>query len=161
MQKYITYTTDICNGICWHFIQYCYCLPHLLAAIFHDDNKTREGKLVLVKGIYDSVLKVEDFIVDGCPGMTKHEKDALVKKMNLLAWNKTQVAREGCGVCRAADWKYADPELRAFVFSLYARPATTIYHLENVFNHLSTIIKRLRKNAKINRSMAATIIDAN
>ena len=61
MQKFINYATDICNGICWHHIRNCWCLPDLVAAIFHEDHAIRKGKLDLVKRITEAILKIEKF----------------------------------------------------------------------------------------------------
>lgn len=56
------------------------------------------------------------------------------------------------------NWDARDSEARDLGFCLYGRPLTTIFHLENVFNHLATVIRRIRKNAKMNRQSAVIIV---
>ena len=148
MEKYINYTADISNGIVWHHIQFSYAIPNMLAAVYHPSEAVQKARLQTSKHIWEAIKAAEKETFDG---WSKREKDALAQMLLLVAWNRTQIAREAIGVCEKAGWDPENSELRELVLCLYGRPATTIFHLENIFNHLSTIIKRLRKNSKMNR----------
>lgn len=84
----------------------------------------------------------------------KEIRAAATSVLSDLSWNLTQIARETYAVALNANWSPSDPELRNLAFILYGHPLTTVFHLENMFNHILTVIRRLRKNLSMNKLLA-------
>lgn len=127
--------------------------PLLLSTRYH----TRKSRLNIMRQIWQAVINLEDIVLERTPAdqFTHLQKKLLQELLTTLAWNHGQLARESYKVCDEGNWDPFDEEIRDLAFALYARPLSTIYHLENVFNQLSTVVKRLRKNLVMNRHAAA------
>jgi hypothetical protein len=128
----------------------------MLASLFSSDHKLREVKLSQMKKIWTGVLRLESIVYGSEGRLSKREKEIKALAANVLSdisWNATQIAREAYAVALECNFDPNDEELRALAYSLYGHPLTTQFHLENVFNHLLTVIRRLRKNLSMNKCL--------
>jgi hypothetical protein len=126
-----------------------YCLPNILSMVFSETVAVRVHSMSLVKRLYKALLKAQAYVTEHTDNVAHHVKELLVD----MYWPSTQLALECLAVAKNSDFNYCDHQVREQAFSIHAGPSNTKYPCEDVFGHLTHLVRRSNKGShKMNKS---------
>ena len=155
LQQFATLCIEMASGLCWSQVIFTIG-PSMIAGVFHPEHDIRQEVIRLFRRAWEAILHAEDCLRGRVPDVDKKLFPDIARVLKDIAFQETQVGREMYEVVRRGGFQATDPETRALAHVMYAKVATTKFHLEDMFSHLSTVSKRGVKNLKLNRSLART-----
>ena len=153
VDKLFRFITNLCSFRAWSQVSFCMLLPQAFAVVHHENVEARQGLLQRVRNITEAVLRAEGvvFKMEGAAAVDELVRADLEKVLHDVGFHALQMAREGMGVASEAGWRADDAELRLWSFLVFARPCSTKFMLEDVFNHVSDVARRQSKNHTLQR----------
>ena len=150
LKQYALFVLELACERTWAQAPFIMMLPHLMASVLHEDDQKAQEGLHRVRDIWAAVRLAESIAL-GQEAAAADVKRGVQQLLTDVGWHKTQLAREVEGLGAQGRWQSTDEQTRHFAWSIWGSPATTKFHLEDMFSHTSSVTKRIGKDLKLGK----------